>query len=154
MRFIAQGPIDPDCYAIGRDLAYAQFLPKLYWDTDFINRLLFDRAYWSTYVYGLCWRNNYGRTFLKSHVEKVEETYGMFLKEIKIVFITLTENDFNRIKGMDREKDIWESTRVDYHKQYETYQELFKISKAKIFELEAFNSDDYIIKTFNKVLNS
>jgi thymidylate kinase len=154
MRIIAQTPVDPDSYAMGRDFALAQFLPKLYWNFEFTNRLLLDRAYWSTYVYGQCWRNNYGKTFFKNHIERVEETYGEFLKEIKIVFITLTKNNFNRIKGMGREKDQWEMTHVDYDKQYELYQELFQISKAKIFTLNGFNSDDYIVKTFNKVLNS
>lgn len=35
MRLIDHALVDPDCYSIGRDLAYAQFLPKLRWDEDF-----------------------------------------------------------------------------------------------------------------------
>jgi len=153
MRIIASTSIDPDYYAIGRDLAYAQFLPKLQWDEEFTKRLLFDRAYWSTYVYGQCWRDNLSKIFFDAHIEIVEETYGMFLKNIKILFITLTEDDMKRIESMDRNKDQWD-THTDYRKQYKLYLELFNISNTKIFTLDAFKDEDYIVNTFNKVLNA
>ena len=152
MRLIS-GVVDPDSYAIGRDLAYAQFLPNLQWNEDFIKRLLFDRSYWSTYVYGLSWRDNFSRTFFKEHIKRVEKIYGDFLKDIKILFITLTEDDMKKIELMDRKKDRWENTHSDYRIQYKLYNKLFDISNAKIFTLDAFKNEDYIVKTFNNVLN-
>ena len=39
MRIIDHEIVDPDQYAIGRDFAYAQFLPKLRWDSYFIEHI-------------------------------------------------------------------------------------------------------------------
>lgn len=154
MRLINHNVVDSDYYAIGRDFAYAQFLPKLRWDTYFTKRLLFDRAYWSTYVYGQCWRDNLSKTFLKDHIHKVEEVYGDFLEQIKILFITLSEDDLKRIESMGRGKDQWDKTRDDYRQQYDLYMELFDISKVRTFTLDAFQDEKHILDVFNKVLNA
>jgi len=157
MRIIVNKAIDSDVYAIGRDLAYAQFLPNLYRHgsyKDFVERLFFDRAYWSSYVYGQAWRNNYSKTFWKNHIKLVEDIYGDFLENIKIVFITLTKDDFQRIESIDRNKDQWEKTHTDYKEQYDLYIELFGISKAKIYTLDGFKDDRYITSKIRHILEA
>lgn len=157
MRMITNKAIDPDIYAIGRDLAYAQFLPNLCrygWYENFVERLFFDRAYWSSYVYGQAWRNNYSKTFWKTHIKLIEDTYGDFLKKIKIIFITLTKDDFQRIEDMDRNEDQWEKTHTDYRKQYDLYMELFNISKIKTHTLDGFKDDSYISSKIRSILEA
>jgi len=154
MRLIADTNVDPDDYAIGRDLAYAQALPTLIDDLLFKNNLAFDRGYWSSYVYGQSWRNKYSKDFWKSHIFRVEEVLGDSLKDIHIVFITLTEENFNRIENMGRNKDKWEITN-DFRKQYDLYLEVLDITTLpphNVHLLPAFQSDETINKFFNNIL--
>jgi len=151
MRIIKGTSISPDDYAIGRDLALAQFIPHFYWEDTF-NRLVVDRGYWSSYVYGQCWRDRYDKNFWTEHLKKVEGCYGAFLKQLKIVLFRLTEEDFDRIENMNRQKDDWEGIN-DYRKQYDLYKECIERSKARVYSLEAFKSEDYIVQTFSKVFN-
>lgn len=154
MRLIPGTKVDPDDYAIGRDFAYAQSLPSIADEYLFKNNLVFDRGYWSSYVYGQAWRDKYDKDFWKNHIIKIEETWGETLNEIQVVLITLTEDDFVRIENMNRSKDVWDST-SDFRKQYELYQEILNVttlSKNNIHFLPAFQSDEFIKDFFNKIL--
>jgi hypothetical protein len=152
MRIIKDTPIDPDDFAIGRDLAYAQFVPQFSWAPTF-DRLVMDRGYWSSYVYGQCWRNRYNKNFWSEHLKRVEDFYGSYLEKVKILVFHLNEDDFKRMESMDREKDVWEHTN-DYRQQYELYSECAEKSQAKIFLIDAFQSEDYIARTFSEMFNS
>ncbi len=140
--------LDPDSFAIGRDCAYAQFLPTL--DKSYTDRLLFDRQYWSSYVYGQIYRDRY-QNFWENHIRNVEGIYGDNLP--KILFITLETEDIKRISNMDRTKDGLETTNeAIYLKQYIKYTELFGISNADIYMMKAFQDDEYIIEFFKHIM--
>jgi len=147
MRLIKDTPISPDDYAIARDLSYAQFLPHYFWSEEADN-LVFDRGYWSTYVYGQCWRDKYNKQFWTDHIKRVEDIYGQFLQKVKFFSFELNDLDFERIEEMDRKKDIWDSTSDNYRRQYELYREIAEISQAKKHFIKAFMPIDYIIKEF------
>jgi thymidylate kinase len=154
MRLIANSKVDPDDYAIGRDLAYAQSLPQMADDFLFQNNLIFDRGYWSSYVYGQAWRNKYDKDFWKEHISLVEKVWGDALNKVHIVFITLTPEDFTRIENMNRDKDVWDATK-DFRNQYALYGEILnmtKVSKANIHLLPAFQKDEFIIDFFKQIL--
>lgn len=153
MKFIADTEVDPDDYVIGRDLAYAQILPIIY-DEFLINNLIFDRQYWSSYVYGQAWRSRYSKNFWVSHIRRVEDTYGEdFIKRhLKIIFITLSDADFDRIQKTTRNKDQWEDI-SDYKRQYELYQELLSITSIKnIYFLPAFQTEETIVNILRPII--
>jgi hypothetical protein len=155
MRLIVNSKVDPDDYAIGRDLAYAQALPQMADEFLLESNLVFDRGYWSSYVYGQAWRNKYDKEFWRSHIALVEKIWGEALNKVHIVFLTLTQEDFGRIENMDRKKDAWDSTQ-DFRKQYSLYGEILNttiIKKQNIHFLPAFKNDEYIIDFFKKIFS-
>jgi hypothetical protein len=155
IRITLNSGVDPDDYAVGRDLAYAQGIPTFV-DWDVFPRIVFDRQYWSSYVYGQAWRKKYDKTFWKAHVVTVEDIWGVVLKNVHVVLLTCDEDALLRIENMDRTKDEWEITR-DFRKQYELYQELPSITKIppeNIHRLPAFMKDDYIADFFKQILLS
>jgi thymidylate kinase len=143
--------LDIDDYVISRDLTYSQLIPSL---PKFANsNLVFDRQYYSSYVYGQFYRNKYSKEFWQEHVERVENEYDEFLDNIIIMFLTLKNEDFRKIAEMDRQKDdLEDKDENSYLKQYELYNEVANISKARIYNLKAFQSEDYIKSEFEKVL--
>ncbi len=152
MGFVDHNKVCPDSIAIGRDLAYAQFLKVI--NKSESDYLLFDRGYWSTYVYGQCWRNKFTKVDMEKHVKKVEEIYGDFLNNIKVVFLEVDAVDIELIESMNREKDQWDKSHNDYREQYSLYSELPLISKVKVFEMKAFQSSSYIVNKFKDILRS
>jgi thymidylate kinase len=149
MRLIANKGIDPDDYAIGRDLAYAQSLPVLM-DENMANTAVFDRQYFSSYVYGRAWRKRYDKEFWADHIRLVEDTYGPFLEKITIVFLDLPgEETLDKMKKMHRQKDKWDKT-LDFKRQYKLYRNLWmnNITRAKVVHLPSFQTEDFIVKFF------
>jgi hypothetical protein len=141
---ILKDRIDLDDYAISRDTTYAQFLPQFMYLWDDI---VFDRGYWSSYVYGQCWRNKYDKNFWIEHIKRVEDLYGTFLSKIKVLSFDLTEDDFKRIENTIRNKDGWENV-SDYRLQYDLYKEVADISQVKKYFIKPFQSEEYIMKEF------
>lgn len=145
--------IDVDDYVIGRDLTYAQLFYNL--PVAAFKNLVFDRQYWTSYVYGQFYRDKYNKEFWVDHIHSVENMYGELLENICIVLITLSDDDFKRIAEMQRQKDHLESADIDgYKRQYELYQELLDISNAAVVKLPAFQSDDEILKSLEKALQT
>lgn len=155
MRIIDHDIVDADSCAMGRDLAYAQFL-KILADKDskFVENLLFDRGYWSSYVYAQCWRDKHSKRDMARHVNLVEQTFSGLLNDIKIIYLNVDDEDLKRIESMDRDKDIWEKTRTDYRYQLELYEELlgFNVSVARKFPIKAFQPEEKLIKDISEVL--
>jgi thymidylate kinase len=150
IRDIAPKEVSIDDFSIGRDFTYAQCLPKLVGDAH--KNIVFDRQYWSSYVYGQAWRNKYNNEFWTNHIHKVEETYGDWLKNIHVVFITLTDSDFQRIEEMNRKKDRWDGI-ADFEKQYDLYLEVVvktKLPYGNVHLLSAFSNDAFIIDFFKR----
>jgi thymidylate kinase len=146
MRLIRGSTIDIDDYAIGRDCAYAQLCSK----TSFFERIVFDRQYISSYVYGQFYRNRYDKDFWVDHIKKVENIYGE--NKPKIIFLDLKKEDFERISEMNRSKDDLESSDISgYLKQYELYKDALSISKSSIFVMDSFKSKEYIEEFFRGV---
>lgn len=148
MRLIANKGVDPDDYAIGRDLAYAQSLPVLM-DEYMSETAVFDRQYFSSYVYGRAWRKKYDKEFWADHIRLVEDTYGPFLDKITIVFLDLAdETTLDKMKKMHRQKDKWDKT-LDFKRQYKLYLNIINnITKAKVIFLPSFQTEDFIVKFF------
>lgn len=153
MRIINHQSINADAVAMGRDFAYAQFIPQIL-SKSLSDHIIFDRGYWSSYVYAQCWRDEFTKEQMTEHVQKVEEQYGNFMDNIKIVFIKVDAVDIERIEAMDRGKDRWEKTHSDYREQYSLYTELPMISKANVYEMKAFQDEEYIVNKFKDILRS
>lgn len=153
MRLIGNKNIDPDDYAIGRDLAYAQSLPILM-DEHMTETAVFDRQYFSSYVYGRAWRKKYDKEFWADHIRLVEDTYGPFLEKINIIFLDLPdEATLDRMKKMHRQKDKWDN-KLDFKRQYNLYLYLINnITKAKVTFLPSFQSEDFIVNFFKSLFN-
>ena len=151
-------PVDPDDYAIGRDMAYAQFLPHLPY--KILDRLVLDRQYWSSYVYGLFYRKKYSKEFWVQHIEEVEnKLFGdpveedNLRKHINIILIHPSEEDFTRMADMGRQKDWLEDDEIDgYKTQWDLYMELVNISAANVIPLRAFQPKEEILEVVNKIL--
>lgn len=141
--------VDIDDFVIGRDITYAQIIPKIK-----NNIFVFDRQYISSYVYGQFYRKKYNKSFWKEHINKVEEIYGDYIRNITIVFITLNEEDFKKVSAINRNKDKLETDNInDYIKQYELYFEAINnITKANIINLKYFSDEKTIINIFNDIL--
>ena len=142
--------VDPDDYAIALDYTYAQCLPKLVAPHEHI---IIDRLYFSSYVYGQAWRKTYDKKFWTNHIKTVEQMYGNFLKEITFVYLSVSYDDLDRIKKMNRKKDQWDS-KHDFIRQDQLYTQLFNrgITKAKVLLLPAFQSEDFITQFFKSYL--
>jgi hypothetical protein len=154
MRLIANKSIDPDDYAIGRDLAYAQSLPILM-DDYMADTAVFDRQYFSSYVYGLAWRKKYDKEFWADHIRLVEDTYGPFLKKINVILLDLPNDEtLERMKKMNRKKDKWDKT-LDFKRQYKLYLKLVNnITRAKVVFLPSFQTEDFIVQFFKSLFNT
>src|SRR5208337_145377 len=152
MRLAAERQLDLDDYAIGRDLTYAQSLPILM-DDHLADTAVFDRMYFSSYVYGIAWRKG-NKEFWKEHIQTVENIYGDFLKKIHVIFLDLPNDaTLDKMKKMHRQKDKWDKT-LDFKRQYRLYLNLINnITKAKVTFLPSFQSEDYIVKFFKEVFN-
>jgi len=147
--------IDVDDYVISRDLTYAQLFTET--KPDFLNKIIFDRQYLSSYVYGQYYRNKYDKSFWRDHIKKVEELYykADLLDHIKIVFIKLNDNELTNIAKMNRAKDQLEDNNLDgYKRQYDLYQEALLITKADVHYIEGFKDREYIIKRFTEIFES
>lgn len=143
--------VNIDDIAIGRDLALAQFIAKL--PSYVTDRYIFDRQYWSSYVYGQAWRDKYSKAFWEKHIQVVESYLLYTNSKIKIVFLQLTENDFKRVESNNRKKDKWDLT-TDFRYQYDLYQEVIRLSKMEIHMMKAFQDDKYIIDFIRNVVNA
>lgn len=144
--------IDIDDYAIGRDLAYAQFLPSL--PNDLVSNLLIDRQYLSTCVYGICYRDKYDKKFWFEHIKRVEELYKNMGMKISILFIELEQKDFHKIASMGRKKDwLEDDDEQGYHIQYELYEDFLAHTSFPIVRMKAFQDDEYIISKISEVLD-
>ena len=152
LRVASDLQLDLDDYAIGRDLTYAQALPVLM-DDHLADTAVFDRMYFSSYVYGIAWRKG-DKQFWKEHIQRIENLYGDFLKKIHFILLDLpTDAELDRIKKMRRQKDKWDKT-LDFKRQYRLYLEIVnKITKAKVTLLPSFQSEDFIVKFFKEVFN-
>lgn len=152
MRIIKDTEIDPDDYAIGRDMAYAQFFPKI----PFIvfDRMFVDRQYWSSYVYGQFYRKRYSKEFWTEHIERVENTMfqeGVW-EHIHILLIKPDGDDFKRIAEMGRQKDWLEDENIEsYKQQWKLYEELLSFSSANVRFLRPFQDEEYIIDTVKRI---
>ena len=144
--------IDIDDYCIGRDLAYAQFIPTLPFEVE--NNLLLDRQYISTCVYGLYYRSKYNKQFWVKHLQRVEELYKNIGTKVIILFIELTNKDFQRISSMGRKKDwLEEDGEQGYRNQYELYEFFLKETSFHIIRMKAFQDDEYIISKISEAFN-
>jgi hypothetical protein len=123
-------------------------------DEFLLENLIFDRGYFSSYVYGLAWRNKYDKAFWATHIRNVEETYGDFLSKLHVVFISMTEENFKTIESSNRSKDVWDDTK-DFRKQYDLYLEVLNLSRiptSNIHCLPGFMKDNEIIDFFRPIL--
>jgi hypothetical protein len=155
MRHIKDTDIDPDDYAIGRDMAYAQFFPNLPYIV--LNKLILDRQYWSSYVYGQFYRKKYSKEFWRQHVIEVESRLfsedDKVRRHVNILLIKPNENDFERMARMERNKDWLEDSDINsYKKQWKLYEELIDISTAEIMLLKAFQGKEYIVETVREIM--
>jgi thymidylate kinase len=153
MRMIKDTEIDPDDYAIGRDMAYAQLFPTI----PFIifNRMIVDRQYWSSYVYGQFYRGRYDKEFWMEHIHRVENLLFQegIDRHIHILLIKPDEDDFKRMAEMGRQKDWLEDDNIEsYKQQWRLYEELLEISSANVRFLKPFQDEEYIVKTVHKIL--
>ena len=152
MRMIKDTEIDVDDYAIGRDMAYAQLFPTIPY--IIFNRMLVDRQYWSSYVYGQFYRGKYDKEFWTDHITRVENL--LFQENIQdhlhILLIRPEEDDFKRMSEMGRRKDWLEDEDIEsYKRQWELYEELLEISAANVRFLKPFQDEEYIMETVKKI---
>jgi hypothetical protein len=144
IRAIKDLNICTDAYAIGRDLAYAQFLPTL--PSSVVDNIIFDRQYISSCVYGLYYRNKYNKDFWIEHMKRIENLYSSAGLNITTVFLKLKDSDFHKIASMNRKKDdLEDDNELSYREQYDLYEELLNFSSFPVFELEAFLSEENLI---------
>lgn len=145
--------ISVDDYVIGRDMTYAQLFYKL--PTAAFKNIVFDRQYWTSYVYGQFYRDKYNKDFWMDHIHAVENEYAEMLDNVCVVLITLKDTDFKYIAEMSRQKDHLESTNIDeYKRQYELYQELLDISNVAVVKMPAFQPETEILGLFEKALQT
>jgi thymidylate kinase len=155
IRMIKDTPIDVDDYVIGRDLAFAQFLPKI--ETSNIDCLILDRQYWSAYVYGQFYRNKYDKAFWRDHIEKVEQTYGInwTRKNLNVVLLSPEPEDYKRLASMGREKDHLEDSDINsYLQQQSLYLEILEFTRAQVHLLKPFQTEEYIIDFMRPLIPS
>ena len=153
IRMIKGAGVDIDDYVIGRDLTLAQFLPKI--ETSNLESLIFDRQYWSSYVYGQYYRKKYNKTGWKNHILNVEQVYGIdwIEKNMHIVLLSPEADDYKRLAGMNRKKDDLEDSNIDsYIIQQELYIEILSLSRAQVHLLKPFQNEEYIISFMKRLI--
>lgn len=151
IRIATERKWDIDNYATTRDLTYAIFLSKM---PNLINsKLIFDRQYLSSYVYGQFYRSTYDKEYWTNHIKMIEEIYDEKLQDITILFMSLTESDFKHMASLTRNKDHLETSEIDsYKRQYELYLEALEISNAKIVPIKAFQTEEYLVKVLKNIM--
>lgn len=141
--------VNVDDYSIGRDFAYAQVMSYV----ENKDKIVIDRQYLSTCVYGIHYRNKYDREFWLSHIKSIEDLYKSKKVNVKFLFINLMEEDFDRIVSINRKKDWLDTNDIeDYKSQYFLYKDFLKYVTFPIIEMKAFQNKEYIKEKFLEAL--
>ena len=134
-------------------MAYAQLFPKIPY--KIFDRMVIDRQYWSSYVYGQFYRKKYSKEFWIEHITRVENL--LLIQDIQrqhlhILLIRPDEDDFKRMADMGREKDCFEDNSIEsYKQQWKLYEEILSFSSANVRFLKPFQNKEHILEIVNKI---